>query len=63
MLALALFLTTPVIKTGTCPLGWYTSDNYCVPSSKASPPAIQRLGTCPLGWYRQGDYCSSVKRY
>lgn len=62
MLTLALLLTTPVIKTGTCPLGWYTSGNYCVSrptGSTKAPKAIQRAGTCPLGWYTQSSYCVS----
>ena len=58
---LLLLLTTPVVKVGTCPVGWYTSGSYCVPSratpSTNSRDVIQKVGTCPLGWYTQSSYC------
>jgi hypothetical protein len=28
----ALACKQPIIKNGTCPLGYYTSGNYCIPS-------------------------------
>lgn len=63
LLSLVLLTASPapVIKTGTCPLGWYSSGSYCVPASHSSPPAIQKAGTCPLGWSTSSQaYC--VKR-
>lgn len=57
ILALVLLTTTPVIKAGPCPLGWYTSGNYCVPASQSSRPAIQKAGACPLGWSTSSSYC------
>ena len=27
---LLLLLTTPVVKVGTCPVGWYTQSSYCI---------------------------------
>jgi hypothetical protein len=46
---------------GTCPVGWYTSGSYCVPSratpSTRPPEVIQKVGTCPLGWSTQSNYC------
>ena len=58
---LLLLLTTPVVKVGTCPVGWYTSGAYCIPArtqpSTRPPEAIQKVGTCPLGWSTQSSYC------
>lgn len=49
----------PLPYVGTCPLGYYRSVNYCVPSpAGVTRPAIQQDGiTCPLGYYRSGNYC------
>ena len=46
-------------KTGTgCPLGFYSSGNYCVNSQSNNREAIQKQGSsCPLGWYSSGSYC------
>ena len=61
LLALVLLTATPVIKTESCPLGWYSTGSYCVPASHSSQPAIQKSGICPLGWSTSsGAYC--VKR-
>jgi hypothetical protein len=58
---LLLLLATPVVKVGTCPVGWYTSGAYCIPSratpSTNSRDVIQKVGTCPLGWSTQSSYC------
>ena len=50
----------PLPRVGSCPLGYYGSVDYCVPSrgSSESREAIQKVGaTCPLGWYSSGNYC------
>ncbi len=49
----------PLPKTGTCPLGYYSSAGYCVPTTRPNTrEAIQKSGsTCPLGWYTSGSYC------
>jgi hypothetical protein len=51
----------PLLKTDTCPLGYYSSGTYCVPTDRpGTRGAIQRSGSaCPLGWYRSGGYCVS----
>ena len=56
---LLLAWTQPLVRVGSCPLGYYTSGNYCVPSpSSLTRPAIERDGpSCPLGYYRSGNYC------
>lgn len=43
-------------KNGTCPSGWYTSGNYCIPGKNA-PYAVHKTGTCPSGWSTSGKYC------
>ena len=47
----------PIQKLGTCPLGYFSSGQYCVPTSKQSKPVIEKYGTCPVGFYSAGNYC------
>jgi len=51
----------PLQKLGSCPLGYYSSGDYCVPSSGGnSRGAIEKVGgDCSLGFYSSGDYCVS----
>ena len=50
----------PLPKVGSCPLGYYSSGGYCVPSSGGnSRGAIEKSGSCPLGFYSSGNYCVS----
>jgi hypothetical protein len=53
------FTPMPLPYVSTCPLGYYHSGSYCVPSpAGVTKPAIQREGnTCPLGYYQSGEYC------
>jgi hypothetical protein len=45
-------------KSGSCPLGFYSSGNYCVSSPSNNREAIQKTGnSCPLGYYGSGSYC------
>ena len=48
-------------KVGSCPLGYYSSGGYCVPSSGGNTRgAIEKSGAgCPLGFYSSGNYCLS----
>jgi hypothetical protein len=47
---------------GNCPLGFYSSGNYCLSSPSNDREAIQKTGnSCPLGWFSSGSYC--VKRH
>ncbi|MFN8773920.1 MAG: hypothetical protein ACK52M_11305 [bacterium] len=43
-------------KTGSCPSGYSTSGNYCVPGSGARF-ALPKVGSCPSGYSTSGDYC------
>jgi hypothetical protein len=51
----------PLPKLGGCPLGYYASGNYCVPSKSGNTRgAIEKSGKgCPLGFYSSGAYCVS----
>ena len=51
----------PLPKVGGCPLGYYSSGSYCVPSSGGNTRgAIEKSGAgCPLGFYSSGNYCLS----
>jgi len=45
-----------ILRDGSCPAGYSTSSNYCVPSANAKP-AIERNGSCPSGYSTSGNYC------
>jgi len=51
----------PLVKTGPCPTGYFTSAGYCVPNrSGTSRGAIEKLGGhCPTGFSTSGGYCLS----
>ena len=59
--ALAQQPVRPLPKVGGCPLGYYSSGNYCVPSSSGNTRgAIEKSGnSCPPGFYTSGNYCLS----
>jgi hypothetical protein len=59
--ALAQQPVQPLPRSGGCPLGYYSSGDYCVPSSGGnSRGAIEKVGRgCPLGFYSSGNYCVS----
>ena len=59
--ALAQQPVQPLPKVGGCPLGYYSSGGYCVPSSGGNTRgAIEKSGAgCPLGFYSSGNYCLS----
>ena len=59
--AVAQHPVRPLPKLGGCPLGYYSSGGYCVPSSGGNTRgAIEKSGAgCPLGFYSSGSYCVS----
>ena len=59
--ALAQQTVQPLPKVGSCPLGYYSSGSYCVPSRSGNARgALEKSGgSCPLGFYTSGSYCVS----
>lgn len=59
--ALAQQPVRPLPKVGGCPVGYYASGDYCVPSKSGnSRGAIEKVGNgCPVGFYASGNYCLS----
>ena len=51
----------PLPKSGSCPIGYYSSSGYCVPSKSGNTRgAIEKSGSsCPIGFFSSGDYCVS----
>ena len=52
----------PLPNAGGCPLGYYASSSYCVPSKSSNTRgALEKTGeSCPLGFYSSGPYCVST---
>ncbi len=59
--ALAQQPLQPLPKVGGCPLAYYASGSYCVPSKSGNVRgALEKNGSsCPLGFYSSGAYCVS----
>jgi hypothetical protein len=59
--ALAQQPVEPLPKVGGCPLGYYASGSYCVPSKSGNVRrGLEKTGgSCPLGFYSSGSYCVS----
>jgi hypothetical protein len=50
----------PVLKNGSCPSGYRTSGQYCIPRKNAHF-AIEKVGSCPTGYRTSGNYCLANK--
>jgi len=59
--ALAQQPVRPLPRDSGCPLGYYASGSYCVPSKSGNTRgAIEKAGnSCPLGFFSSGSYCLS----
>lgn len=64
LLLVASTVPQPLVRIGTCPLGYYGSGTYCVPSTpkQPGPLPLQRYNMCPLGYYTTGNYCTPTSR-
>jgi hypothetical protein len=54
-------LPQPIQRVGSCPIGYYISAGYCVPSRTAKPAIVKEGSTCPLGYYSTGSYCKQTR--
>jgi hypothetical protein len=60
--ALVLAISQPIPRLGMCPVSYYSSGSYCIPSRGSDKEAIDRRGKfCPLGWYSSGEYCVRMR--
>jgi hypothetical protein len=59
--ALAEQPVRPLPKGKGCPMGYFSSGSYCVPSANDNTRgAIEKSGnSCPPGFYTSGNYCLS----
>jgi hypothetical protein len=44
-------------RDGSCPSGYSSSGNYCVPGSGARFALARNGGSCPSGYFSSGNYC------
>ena len=51
----------PLVRNGSCPMGYHGLGEYCVPSSSSGTRgALEKSGNgCPMGFYSSGNYCLS----
>jgi hypothetical protein len=51
----------PIPKVGSCPVGYRTSGNYCIPLESTDKEVIIKLESCPSGYRTSGNYCIKQK--
>ena len=47
----------PIEKNRSCPPGYRSSGNMCIPNSNAKPVIAKIGSSCPPGWRPTGNYC------
>jgi hypothetical protein len=52
----------PLARLGSCPVGYFASGAYCVPTASARF-ALPRDGSCPVGYYASGAYCVAASEH
>jgi hypothetical protein len=63
LLTFLMMISSPIIERvgSSCPIGYYISGEYCVPSGNAVPSyrayPLGEKSQCFLGWFRVGGYC------
>jgi hypothetical protein len=61
LLALADDDQETIPKVGSCPVGYRTSGNYCIPLQSTDKEVIIKLESCPSGYRTSGNYCIKLK--
>lgn len=46
-----------LVRDGSCPSGYSSSGNYCVPGSGAHFALPRNGGSCPSGYFSSSNYC------
>jgi hypothetical protein len=54
-------LAQPLPRIGTCPIGYYGANDYCIPLRQTTPAIIKEGTSCPLGYYNAGSYCKQTR--
>ena len=55
---LLLWVLLVVGVYASCPSGYHSDGQYCMPNSKNSKPIYPKLGSsCPSGWHSDGNWC------
>lgn len=50
------------VGDSSCPVGYSTSGQYCVPNGNATPALVRTLdSSCPIGYMTSGHYCVATK--
>jgi len=50
-------LAQPLPRVSSCPMGYFISGAYCVPSRNATNAIEKQGSSCPMGYYTSGSYC------
>ena len=48
-------------KVGSCPVGYRTSGNYCIPIQNTKEVVV-KMDSCPIGYRTSGNYCIKVEK-